>query len=319
MGPDALGERRYSPIDFGEPVRPIKPSMKGTGPQMPWTTTNKVVDLREKSAAVDVFVGTLDGWRRHLSGRNASVLSLFGFLTIFPLLLVATTILGFVLEDNEELQQRIIDGALENVPVLGEQLADDPAALTGSVGALAIGLLTALWSSTKAFVGLQLALDDVWEIHVDNRAGLAIQRGRALIGILIIGAAQLGSVAIVTLANRAAVDAASRVLLLGLSGAVNILIIAAMFRFLTSAQPTWREVIPGAVAAGVISTILQQFGTAIVRKITEDATETYGNFALVLGLITWIGLVAITVLMAAEMNAALIWRRDGSLAKVQNS
>jgi uncharacterized BrkB/YihY/UPF0761 family membrane protein len=78
-------------------------------------------------------------------------------------------------------------------------------------------------------------------------------------------------------------------------------------------------VIPGALVAGVISMILQHFGTAIVRKITTDAPETYGNFALVLGLITWIGLVAITVLMAAEMNAALIWRRDGSLAKVQNS
>jgi hypothetical protein len=98
--------------------------MKGTGQQMPWTTSSKVVELREQSAAVDVFVGTLDGWRRHLSGRNASVLSLFGFLTIFPLLLVATTILGFVLEDNEELQQKLIDGALANVPILGEQLAD---------------------------------------------------------------------------------------------------------------------------------------------------------------------------------------------------
>jgi membrane protein len=286
---------------------------------MPWTTNNKAVELREKSAVVDVVVGTLDGWRRHLSGRNASVLSLFGFLTIFPLLLVATTILGFVLEDNEELQQKFIDGALENVPVLGAQLADDPAALTGSVGALVVGLLTALWSSTKAFVGLQLALDDVWEIHVDNRAGLAVQRSRALIGILIIGAAQFASVGIVTLAERAGVEAASRLLLLGLSVVVNTFIIAAIFRFLTSVNPTWRDVIQGALAAGVISTLLQHFGTAIVRKITTDATETYGSFALVLGLITWIGLFAITVLMAAEMNAALVWRRDGSLNEIQNS
>jgi uncharacterized BrkB/YihY/UPF0761 family membrane protein len=136
---------------------------------------------------------------------------------------------------------------------------------------------------------------------------------------LIIGAAQFGSVAIVALANSAGVNTLSRLLLLVLSIVVNIFIIAAMFRFLTSATLTWREVIPGALAAGVIFTILQHFGTAIVRKITTDATETYGNFALVLGLITWIGLLAIAGLLAAEMNAALIWRRDGSLAKVQNS
>ena len=286
---------------------------------MPWTTSDKVVELREKSAVVDVLAGTLDGWRRHLSSRNASVLSLFGFLTIFPLLLVATTILGFVLEGDEELQRRIIDGALENVPVLGETLGDDPAALTGSVGALIIGLLAALWSSTKAFVGLQLALDDVWEIHVDHRSGFAIQRLRALLGILIIGAAQIGSVTIVAVANQAGLHAASRVLLTALSIVVNIFIIAGIFRFLTTAKPTWREVIPGAAVAGVIFTLLQHFGTAIVQKITNDASETYGSFALVLGLITWIGLLAITALMCAEMNAALIWRRDGSLSKVQNS
>jgi len=285
---------------------------------MPWTTSDKVVELREKSGVVDVLVGTLDGWRRHLSSRNASVLSLFGFLTIFPLLLVATTVLGFVLEGDEELQQRIIDGALENVPVLGEILEDNPAVLTGNVGALTIGLLAALWSSTRAFVGLQLALDDVWEIHVDHRSGLAVQRGRALLGILIIGLAQAGSVAIIAVANHAGLNAVSRLLLAGLSVLVNFAIVAGMFRFLTTAKPTWREVIPGAAVAGVMFTILQHFGTAIVQRITEDADETYGSFALVLGLITWIGLLAITALMCAEMNAALIWRRDGSLTNVQN-
>ena len=65
---------------------------------MPWTTSDKVMDFRSRHAAIDVLVDTLDGWRRHISGRNASVLAFFGFLSIFPLMLAATTILGFVLE-----------------------------------------------------------------------------------------------------------------------------------------------------------------------------------------------------------------------------
>ncbi len=79
---------------------------------MPWTTSDKVMQLRERHVAIDVLVDTLDGWRRHISGRNASVLAFFGFLSIFPLMLAATTILGFVLENNPDLQQEIIDGAL---------------------------------------------------------------------------------------------------------------------------------------------------------------------------------------------------------------
>lgn len=286
---------------------------------MAWTTNNKVLELREKSAAFDIFARTLDGWRLHLSSRNASVLSLFGFLTIFPLLLVATTILGFVLEGNEKLQQEILEGALENVPVLGDSLRDNPAALTGNVGALVIGLVAALWSSTKAFVGLQLALDDIWEIEVDDRAGLAVKRGRALIGLVIIGVAQILSIAMVTAVNNAGLHDLSRLMLTLMTVVINIVVIAAMLRFLTSANPTWRNVWPGAIVAGVVFTALQHFGTEIVQTITDNAGETYGNFALVLGLITWIGLLAITVLMCAEMNAALIWRRDGSLDAVQDA
>jgi len=286
---------------------------------MPWTSNSKVLKLREKNGAFDVFARTLDGWRRHLSSRNASVLSLFGFLTIFPLLLVATTILGFLLEGNKDLQKDILDGALENIPVLGQSLADDPAALTGSVGALVIGLVAALWSSTKTFVGLQHALDDIWEIDVDDRAGFGLQRARALGGIVIIGIALIASTATVAVVNNANLPELSRLLLTLATVVINIVVIAAMYRFLTSARPSWRDVMPGALFAGVVVTLLQHFGTAIVQKISEDAGETYGNFALVLGLITWIGLLAIVTLMCAELNAALIWRRDGSLSAVQDA
>src|SRR6187402_3579647 len=111
---------------------------------MPWQTSERMMTLRERSDVVDVIVDMLDGWRKHQSGRNASLLSFFFFLSIFPLLLVATTILGFVLQDNPDLQQRIVNGSLENIPVLGQQLADDPTSLNGNVWVLIVGLLTAL-------------------------------------------------------------------------------------------------------------------------------------------------------------------------------
>lgn len=284
---------------------------------MPWTTSDRAMRLRGRHVTIDVFVDTLDGWRRHISGRNASVLAFFGFLSIFPLLLAATTILGFLLEGNEDLQQRIIDGALADIPVLGQQLEADPTSLDGNWWALIIGLGGALWSATKAFVALQRAQDDIWEVDIDHRDAMPKQRGKALLGMLFIGAAQVGGVVITTLVNAAGLPVGGRIALLAATVAINISVLAAMFRYLTAAEPTWRDVWPGAVIAGLLYSALQYFGTGIVRSITDNASDTYGQFALVLGLVTWLSLLSISSLMSAEFNAALVRRRDGSLDRLQ--
>ena len=72
-----------------------------------------------------------------------------------------------------------------------------------------------------------------------------------------------------------------------------------------------------AVIAGLLYSALQYFGTGIVREITNNASDTYGQFALVLGLVTWLGLLSIAALMSTEFNAALVRHREGSLDRLQ--
>ena len=305
-----FGSRPFSRANAGaRRPRPDADRLEPGRNLMAWTTSDRVVALRQRSVAVDVVVDMLDGWRRHQSGRNASLLSFFFFLSIFPLLLVATTILGFVLQNNEDLQQRIVNGALDQIPVLGEQLANDPTSLNGSVWVLIAGLLTALWSATKAFVGLQVALDDIWEIPIDEREAMPVQRFRAVLGLVIIGVSQIGSLAVSAIVNAAELPNLSRILLLLAGLVVNIAVLAFMYRLLTAASPTWRDVWPGAIAAGIAFSLLQYFGSGIVNRITENASDTYGQFALVLALVTWLGFLAISALMAGELNAALVRRR----------
>ena len=78
---------------------------------------------------------------------------------------------------------------------------------------------------------------------------------------------------------------------------------------MTSASPTWRDVAPGAVIAGIAYSLLQYAGTWIVESISDNAGETYGTFAIVLGIVTWLGFVAIATIMSAELNAAIVRRR----------
>lgn len=271
---------------------------------MPWTTSDKVMELRERSQPFDLFAEMMDGWRRHLAGRNASLLAFFSFLSIFPLMLAAVTILGFVLEGDEEMQQRIIDSAASEIPVLGQTLADNPESIDGSLIALIIGLGGALWSSTKAFVGLQSALDDSWEVLVDDRDGLPIQRGRALIGLAVIAISQVGTMFIAGIVSAAGFPTISNLALIGVTVLINVLVIAAMYRFLTSYPASWADVWFGAVFAGVGYTILQHFGTNIVRRLADTDNEALATIHTILGLITWLGLIGITVIMCAELNAA---------------
>ena len=284
---------------------------------MAWTTNPKVMDVRRKSGAVDTIVETLDGFRRHLTSRNAAVLTYYGFLTLFPLFLAATTILGFVLENDPTLREEIVDSAISQIPIIGQDIKNNSGALNGSWWALIIGLGAALWGSLKAFIGVQSAYDDTWEIPVDDRANGIKQRGRALVGLAVIGASQVGTVALAGIVDRAGLPRVGQILIILGGLVINIAIVGAMYRFLTSADVTWQKVWPGAILCGSVYTLLQFVGTAIATRALDSASA-YGAFAATLALLSWLSMHALTNLIGAELNAALdrLRRRGGPPVEV---
>ena len=190
------------------------------------------------------------------------------------------------------------------------ELAQDPTSIDGSWLVLVLGLATALWSGTRAFVGTQLAFDDIWEVPVDDRDPMHTQRGKALVGLALIGASHVLGVALSAVVHRTEIHVAGDIFLLVAGTVIHIVVIAAMFRFLTSAGPSWAAVWPGAITAGIVYVVLQHYATALVTRITENASDTYGQFALVLGLVTWLGFLAIATLMSAELNLSIVRRRE---------
>lgn len=281
---------------------------------MPWTTSPRVIDLRRRSAVLDVIVGTADGFRRHLSGRNTAVLAYYGVLTLFPLLMAATTILGFVLEGRPELQDDIVDSALSQIPLIGGEIEQNSGRIDGSYWALVIGLLVALWGSLKAFVGVQIAFDDIWEIDVDDRASGAIKRVRALIGVAVIGASQVASVVLASLVGQAGLPRLGQILITLGGLALNVAVVATMYRFLTSKPVTWQIVWPGAAFTGVLYTVLQFVGANVMANTLDNAQGVYGTFAGLLALMSWLSLHALISLIGAELNAALADRAEASPA-----
>jgi len=273
---------------------------------MPLTDSPKVAELRRRSGFVDVTVDTLDGMRRHQTGRNAAFLTYYGFLTLFPLFLAASTIVGFVLESQPDLREDLVDSAVESVPFIGSEIAQGT--ITGSWLALIIGLGAALWGSMRAFIGLQLAYDDTWEVPIDDRAKFVTKRLRALIGLTVIGLALVGTVALGAVVDQAGLPRVGEWMIILGGLLINIVVTGTMYRFLTSAGLTWRMVFAGAVFCGLLYTVLHFVGTALTRRMLQSA-ETYGNFAGVLALLSWISLHAIINLFGVEINAAFHRRR----------
>ncbi len=236
---------------------------------MAWTTNPTVLVYRSRNAGIDVVVETLDGFRRHLTGRNAAVLTYYGFLTLFPLFLAASTILGFVLENRPELRDDLVGSAIESVPFIGDQIAAGE--IGGSWWALIIGLGAAVWGSMKAFVGLQLAYDDVWEIGVDDRGNIVHQRSRALIGLAAIGGSQVATVALGAVVDRAGLPRLGQIMIILGGLTINLVVVGMMYRYLTSAATSWRTVWPGTLFTGVLYTTLHFAGTALTTRASSRA------------------------------------------------
>jgi uncharacterized BrkB/YihY/UPF0761 family membrane protein len=99
---------------------------------MGWPNDPRLRPLRRRSRIADFVLDVLDAYGRHRTGRNASLLAYMGLLTVFPLLLVATTILGLVLENNQKLQGAILDSFVSKIPVVGRRSSTTRATSPGA-------------------------------------------------------------------------------------------------------------------------------------------------------------------------------------------
>jgi membrane protein len=274
-----------------------------------WTEHPRIMPLRRRSTALDLTLTAVDGFRRHRTGQNAALVTHYGFLSVFPLVVVMTTVLGLILRNRPNLQEDIVDSALSQIPIIGPTLGDDPSKLSGSVVILIFGVLAALWAGMKAFVGLQGAFDDIAEVPLDRRSNLAVVRLHALIGIGVVGIAQVGAAIMTSLVGAAGIPGVGKALLLVATAATNTMVLALCYRWLCSRRQQWRTVLPGAAVVGVIFAGLQLVGTAVVGRAIANASPVYGTFATVIGLMTWLSVHSLIALLGAELNAVLQSRR----------
>ena len=238
----------------------------------------------------------------------------WGFFSVFALLLVFASILGFVFQNDPGLQRQLLNSTLERMPVIGPQIKGDIGSLTGSGIALAVGVVGALWTGLGVTLAISDALDRIWGVPRANRAGFLSSRLRGLLVLASIGTINVLATVAVGLAAAGGVGTTvTQVLSLLGSAAVDLVLFAASFRLLTTAQVTTRQVLPGALLATGCWLALQALGGVYVTKVLAGSSQTYGGFAVVVGLLSWLLLASELILIAAELNVVLanrLWPRS---------
>jgi membrane protein len=239
----------------------------------------------------------------------AALITYYAFVSLFPLLLLFSTILGHVLAGDPELQRRLINSALSQFPVVGDQLGT-PRELSGGVVGVVVGVLGSLYGGLGVAQAVQYAMNTAWSVPRNSRPNPFLARGRSLLLLGTAGLAVLGTTALSTLGsgNAGSLGTALRMLALVASIAVNAVVFVFAFRLATARHLTIRQVAPGALTAAVLWQLLQTFGVGYVSHVVGSASATNGVFALVLGLLAFLYLAAVVGVLCVEINVVHVDR-----------
>lgn len=240
------------------------------------------------------------------AGGKATMIAWYGMFALFPLLLLFSTILGFVAGGHPALEHRLVTSALANFPVLGSQLRSSAHPLRGSGVALALGVLGAIYGTLGLGQASLNAMNTIWNVPFKHWPGYVSRQLRGFTVLALLGLAILMSTTLAGLGSGLGVLAGPWTL--AVAAVVNFGVFLAAFTMLTAATVRVRDVLVGAALATAFWQALQAAGTFYVRHAIAHATDVYGFFAIVIGLLSWLYIGARLTLLAAEINVVLRYR-----------
>ena len=240
------------------------------------------------------------------AGQLAALIAYYGFVSLFPLLLVLVTILGFVLQGDPGEQKRILDGALGQFPIISSELKLKT--LTGSGLGLAIGVVGSLLAGMGITGATQNAFNRIWSVPFKDRPNFLFAHLRGLGMLAILGTLSIVSTTaagFVGSSSHAAPDVIAGILV---AFVLNLALFMTAFKLLTAVDIGWRDLLPGVIVATVLWQLLQHLGGYYIDHELKHTGPLYGVFALVLGLLAWLYLGAQLTIFAAEINVVRLHR-----------
>ena len=246
----------------------------------------------------------------------AAIISFYGFLAIFPLLLLATSIFGIVLQGNPELQQQVLDSTLATFPIIGDELGR-PEGLQGSTTGVIVGALAATYGSLGLATALQNALNVAWSVPRNNRPNPLWLRTKSLLLLMTAGLGVLAITVVSLLVGESGmVGIGNDSIVLWLTRLANVLLTGLLLTLVFGLAAARRHHLgwaaPGAFTVSVLWLGLQLTGAWYTTQVLAGTDGMNATFGLVLGLIGIIYVASFIGVIGVEVNVVLarkLWPR----------
>jgi YihY family inner membrane protein len=267
---------------------------------------------QQRHTATAFLFGVIKKYADDRGSTLAALVAYYSFIALFPALLATFTVAGFLLPHFPQLEHRAARSVLRQFPVIGPQLQSsiphNVHPLRGNVFALVVGLLGLLWGCLGVTQSTQHAMNDVWDVPRKNRPDYISRLLRGLLLLALFGAGVLVSVAISDLGDLVNVGFIGDAFIFVLACAVDTLVALAIVRVMTAPEIKSSMLWTQAALAGVGFELIQTAGVSLIRHDLRHASNVYGTFGLVLGLVFVLYLFSQLLVWSAEINAVYVKR-----------
>lgn len=236
------------------------------------------------------------------AGNQAALIAYYGFFSLFPLMLVAVTVLGIVLNQDPHLQHKVLNSALRNFPVIGTQLQKNVHSLDRAGLGLGLGLVGTFYGARGVASAAQNAFNHCWNVPKSERPGFPFNTLRSFGMIFAVGGGIVLSTALSSFGSGSHSGIWLRIAAYAVSLIVNFGAFWLGYRLGTAKSIRSMDMWLAAAIAAVMWEILQGFGTFLVAHELKNASEVYGTFAFVIGLLWWIYMQAQFTMYALEID-----------------
>jgi YihY family inner membrane protein len=274
--------------------------------------------LQRATRPTAIAVAVVKKYGGDRGGALAALVTYYGFLSLFPLLLLLVTVVGLAVGPHSGTEQRIVNSALSEFPVVGTELGKSIHALHRATPlAFVVSALGLLWGSLGVTNTMQRASAVIWDVPRRTEPDLRhrVWRSVRLLGVIavaVLGSAVLTGLSTIGGGKVSASPAGYWALSLVGAAVVNLGAYLLAFHILAPAGTPWRTLLPGTVVGGVGWTALETLGGVLIDHFLRHATELYGFFAIVLGLMFWLSLGSQLFVYASETNVVVtrhLWPR----------
>ena len=262
-------------------------------------TIDRVDDFQRRHPVVGYPIAVIYKFFDDQGPYLAALITYYGFLSIFPLLLLLTSLMAFLMESNSALRDQIVNSALKQIPVIGSEL-QTPRGLQGSTFAVVSGSLLALYGGIGVAQAIQHMSNTCWNVPRNHRPNPFLARLRSAGVVLFLGAALLF---IGWLPYR------WRFLDGTFGNFLNVIIGTGLFLLLmkmtTAREQGWGRLAPGAMFVSVIWQLFSKLAPIFVNTFLAKSSATYGTLGTGLSLLIAGFIMAMALVIGTEINVVL--------------